>query len=134
MTRPCTVDRSASACSGTVVHAAERPGVQSALARASAAIDGAGLLLGRIAAVADSREPVPAGVVPRSHRDYAIAADQLAGAVETLLRASGSRGQAAGGPVERAWRDVHAAASHAALQFDSNAALYARHVLKEARS
>ncbi|KMS77318.1 hypothetical protein ACM01_01430 [Streptomyces viridochromogenes] len=119
---------------GSVVRAAERPTVQSALARASAAIDSAGLLLERVARAADSEGAGAQDLVPRSHRDHAIAADLLATAVESLMRACGARGQAEGSPVERAWRDVHAAASHAALQFDSNAALYARHVLGERQS
>ncbi|MDC0772587.1 acyl-CoA dehydrogenase family protein [Streptomyces sp. HD] len=114
---------------GRTVAAADKGSVQSALARTSAALDAAGLLLRRIAADADADAPPDPGAVPRSHRDYAVVAESLRDAVDRLQRASGAGGQAEGGPVERAWRDVHAAASHAALQFDANAAVYARHAL-----
>lgn len=110
---------------GRTVHARDRSSVQAALTRSAAAIDATGLLMERIADVADSGRPVPAGTIARSHRDYAVAAEYLAEAVERLFRASGARGQLEGSPVERSWRDVHAAAAHAALQFDSNAAAYA---------
>jgi alkylation response protein AidB-like acyl-CoA dehydrogenase len=114
---------------GREVHARDKASVQSALARSSVAIDAAELLLARIAATADGDEPVTPGLIARSHRDCAVAAEYLTDAVERLQRASGARGQAEDNAVARAWRDVHAAASHAALQFDVNAAAYARHVL-----
>ncbi|MEU2287237.1 acyl-CoA dehydrogenase family protein [Streptomyces sp. NPDC013178] len=109
---------------GRTVRAGEKASVQSALARSSAAVEAAGLLIGRIAGEADAG----AGSVPRNHRDFAVVAESLTDAVDRLQRESGARGQMEGAPVELAWRDVHAAASHAALQFDSNAAVYARHV------
>ncbi|MER5659954.1 acyl-CoA dehydrogenase family protein [Streptomyces mirabilis] len=114
---------------GRAVPSAEKASVQSALARSSAAVEAASLLIGRITATADADAEVPADAVPRSHRDYAVVAESLMDAVDRLQRESGARGQAEGSPVERAWRDVHAAAGHAALQFDSNAAVYARHML-----
>ena len=114
---------------GRKVAAREKASVQAALARSSAAIDAAEMLLMRIAAVADGDEPVGPGIVARSHRDCAVVAEYLTDAVDRLQRASGARGQSEDNPIQRAWRDVHAAASHAALQFDPNAAVYARHAL-----
>ncbi|MEU4349631.1 acyl-CoA dehydrogenase family protein [Streptomyces sp. NPDC023838] len=114
---------------GRTVPSAEKASVQAALARSSAAVETAALLIGRIAATADAAGEVTPDAVPRSHRDYAIVAESLQDAVDRLQRESGARGQAEGSPVERAWRDVHAAGSHAALQFDSNCAVYARHTL-----
>jgi two-component flavin-dependent monooxygenase len=114
---------------GRKVHAREKASVQAALARASAAIDASELLLTRIAAVADGDGPVDPGIVARSHRDCAVVAEYLTDAVNLLQRASGARGQSEDNAIQRAWRDVHAAASHAALQFDPNAAVYARHAL-----
>ncbi|MEV5374516.1 acyl-CoA dehydrogenase family protein [Streptomyces nondiastaticus] len=114
---------------GRTVQAAEKASVQSALARSSAAVDAARLVIGRIAADADTG--AGAGATPRSHRDFAVVAETLVEAVDRLQRESGARGQAQGSAVERAWRDVHAAASHAALQFDSNAAVYARHAFAQ---
>jgi alkylation response protein AidB-like acyl-CoA dehydrogenase len=114
---------------GRTVPSAEKASVQAALARSSAAVETAVLLLGRIAATADAGGELAPDAVARSHRDYAIVAESLMDAVDRLQRESGARGQAEGSPVERAWRDVHAAGSHAALQFDSNCAVYARHTL-----
>ncbi|WP_329580384.1 acyl-CoA dehydrogenase family protein [Kitasatospora sp. NBC_01250] len=115
---------------GRTVQAAEKPSVQSVLARASFAIDAAGLLLGRIAAQADAGAGPQ--TVPRNHRDFALIAETLTEAVDRLQHGSGARGQLEGSAVERAWRDVHAAASHAALEFDSNVGVYARSVLATA--
>lgn len=113
------------------VRARDRSSVQAALTRSAAAIDATGMLMDRIASLADSGRPVPYAAVAQSHRDYAVAAEYLADAVERLFRASGARAQLEDGPVERAWRDVHAAASHAAVQFDKNAAVYAGFTLGE---
>ncbi|MFC3998507.1 acyl-CoA dehydrogenase family protein [Nocardiopsis sediminis] len=114
---------------GRRVRAADRGSVQAALARSSAAVDAVELLIGRTAALADSGTPVPDADIARSHRDYAVAAEYLADAVEGVFRASGANGQADDNPVQRAWRDVHAAVSHAALRFDTGAAAYARSAL-----
>ncbi|MFJ9775904.1 acyl-CoA dehydrogenase family protein [Kitasatospora sp. NPDC101157] len=110
---------------GRTVRAGEKASVRSALARASFELDTAALVLGRIAAQADAGAAAEA--VPRNHRDFALVAATLTKAVDRLQRESGARGQLEGGPTERAWRDVHAAAAHAALQFESNADVYARH-------
>ncbi|MFC5183728.1 acyl-CoA dehydrogenase family protein [Actinomadura harenae] len=117
---------------GRVVQARDKATVQAALARSATAVDAAELLMGRIARIADSGREVTPGDVARSHRDYAVVAEYLVEAVERLYRVSGARAQMLGGPVERAWRDVHAATAHAALQFDTNTAVYAGHVLRAA--
>ncbi|WP_199510917.1 hydrolase [Nucisporomicrobium flavum] len=114
---------------GRVVHAREKPAVQAALARSTAAADTAELLLSRICALADAGQPIDDGVVARSHRDFAVVADSLTDAVERVLRSSGARAQTEENVIARAWRDVHTATSHAALQFDTNAAVYAQYVL-----
>ncbi|MFL1428173.1 MULTISPECIES: hydrolase [unclassified Nocardiopsis] len=114
---------------GAPVQARDKGSVQRAMVRASSAIDVVELLMGRTAAIADLGLPVDDGTVARGHRDYGVSAEALADAVETVMRASGARGQDETSPVTRAWRDVHAATSHAALQFDGNAAVYVRHAL-----
>jgi len=114
---------------GRLAPAREKPSVQAALARASAEIDAVGLLIEAVAAGADRGGAVPAAAVARSHRDHAVSAELLVSAVDRLFRAGGARAQDEASPVQRAWRDVNAAAGHAALQFDVNAAAYAAHVL-----
>ncbi|APE23184.1 MULTISPECIES: acyl-CoA dehydrogenase family protein [Streptomyces] len=110
----------------------EDPVVQQTLSRSAAEIDAAHLLLkaaatraddwpGGAAGARDAREAVTA----LNQRDAAGAVDLLVGAVERLMRAGGARGLIAGGGLERAWRDVHAIAAHAALQPAPAAAAYA---------
>ncbi|MER6097818.1 acyl-CoA dehydrogenase family protein [Streptomyces sp. NPDC001728] len=107
----------------------EDPVVQQALARCAAEIDAAHLLLGAAATRADDwtedGDGAGAAVVALNQRDSAVAVDLLAGAVERLMRTGGARGLIAGGGLERAWRDIHAIAAHAALQPAPAAAAYA---------
>ncbi|MER5204907.1 acyl-CoA dehydrogenase family protein [Streptomyces sp. NPDC002825] len=67
-----------------------------------------------------------------NQRDVALAVDLLTGAVERLMRTGGARGLNAGGGLERAWRDIHAIAAHAALQPAPAAAAYAATVFPPA--
>ncbi|MEV8587557.1 acyl-CoA dehydrogenase family protein [Streptomyces sp. NPDC051180] len=110
----------------------EDPAVQQTLARCSAEIDAARLMLETAAARADH----PAGGLmdaALNQRDAAVAVDLLAGAVERLMRTGGARGLIAGGGLERAWRDIHAVAAHAALQPAPAAAAYAATVFPSHR-
>ncbi|HEY0168617.1 MAG TPA: acyl-CoA dehydrogenase family protein [Jatrophihabitans sp.] len=102
---------------------ADRSTVQLTLARSAGEIDAAALLLDRVAWVAD-HGPVNAAVMARCGRDYTLATELLVGAVERLFRSEGARGQAETGQVQRAWRDVHCAAGHVGLQFDTAGAAY----------
>ncbi|MDV9193093.1 acyl-CoA dehydrogenase family protein, partial [Streptomyces sp. SR27] len=107
----------------------EDPVVQQTLARCAAEIDAAHLLLRAAATRADDwaggGEGAGATVVALNQRDSAVAVDLLVGAVERLMRTGGARGLIAGGGLERAWRDIHAIAAHAALQPAPAAAAYA---------
>ncbi|KQX59669.1 hypothetical protein ASE09_03380 [Streptomyces sp. Root66D1] len=105
----------------------EDPVVQQTLARCAAEIDAARLLLGAAAARADgwTAGGADATAIALNQRDSAVAVDLLVGAVERLMRAGGARGLIAGGGLERAWRDIHAIAAHAALQPAPAAAAYA---------
>ncbi|MFE3879347.1 hydrolase [Kitasatospora sp. NPDC059146] len=96
------------------------------LARSAAEIDAAGLLLGRVAELADAdRAPTPAETA-RNVRDSAFVVDTLVTAVNRLYRAAGTSGQVADGPLQRLWRDVNAIATHQALQFEPAARLFAQ--------
>ena len=97
------------------------------LSRTAAEIDAALLLIERAGAVADGGELSP-GVAARSARDAALAAELAVRAVDRLFRAGGSQPQADGHPVQRAWRDVHSATSHAALRPERAAGVYASQV------
>lgn len=103
------------------------PTAQHVLARSSAEIDAAGLLLRRAAGRADG---APLEDLPAAHnqRDAAAAVDMLVGAVERLYRHGGARAQGEAEPLQRFWRDLHALAGHGALQWPAAAAAYGRWV------
>ncbi|WP_432002434.1 acyl-CoA dehydrogenase family protein [Streptomyces sioyaensis] len=99
--------------------------VWEALARSSAELDAAALLLREVARRAD-REPRAEGGVAHGRRDAAVAAELVVTAVERLFRTGGSHGGCAEGELQRAWRDVHTATGHAALRLGSAAEAYGR--------
>ncbi|MEU8137725.1 acyl-CoA dehydrogenase family protein [Streptodolium elevatio] len=105
------------------------PAVQTAVARAAGEIDIAEMLLGRIAAGADDDAVVTGAQVARNGRDAALAVELMTSAVDRLFRSGGTRAQSDSHPLQRAWRDVHAAGSHVALQFDSGAEAFVNHLL-----
>ncbi|MEU7278987.1 acyl-CoA dehydrogenase family protein [Streptomyces sp. NPDC045431] len=100
---------------------------QDVLARSSAETDAAQLLLERAALRADLA-PLDDLPVAQNQRDAAVALDMLVGAVERLLRHGGAHAQRSASDLQRHWRDVHAVASHAAVQLAPAAAAYGRHV------
>ncbi|RKT19016.1 two-component flavin-dependent monooxygenase/oxygenase LndZ5 [Streptomyces sp. 1114.5] len=104
------------------------------LARSSAEIDAADLLLDRIAQLIDTAPAVTRAQVARNQRDCAFAAELLVGAVDRLMRASGAAGHSTGSVLQRLWRDIHTAGSHATLQFGPAAAGYARTELTGGRT
>ncbi|WP_308194482.1 hydrolase [Micromonospora cabrerizensis] len=105
------------------------PTYDGTLARSAGEIDAARLLLDRVAAVADGGA-VTALETARNSRDCALAVDLLVSAVDRLFRGAGTRAQADGNGLQRAWRDVNAAASHVVLQFEPAAAAYAAQTLR----
>jgi alkylation response protein AidB-like acyl-CoA dehydrogenase len=104
--------------------------LQQALARSTAEVDAAGLLLDAAARRADAE---PRSTLARSvalnQRDCAVAVDMLAAATERLYRHAGARAQLEDCALQRHWRDVHAIAAHAVLQLGPAAAAYAAQAL-----
>ncbi|MFG2095422.1 oxidoreductase [Streptomyces sp. NPDC048612] len=99
--------------------------VWEALARSSAELDAAALLLRDVVCRADA-EPRAEGGVAHGRRDAAVAAELVVNAVERLFRTGGSHGGHAEGELQRAWRDVHTATGHAALRLGAAAEAYGR--------
>jgi two-component flavin-dependent monooxygenase/oxygenase LndZ5 len=93
------------------------------LARSAGEIDAAELLLDRVATLADSGD-LAALPTARNLRDCALAVEILTIAVDRLFRTSGTSGTSATSPIQRFWRDVNAAASHVAVQFEPAATAY----------
>ena len=100
------------------------------IAEASAKIDAARLIMRStcIAAMADARR----GHVPdtaaktRMRRDGAFSVNLCTDAVSLLFAASGARGLATSGALQRQFRDAHAINSHIAFNFDAAATNYGR--------
>mgnify|MGYP001191717936 CR=1 FL=1 len=68
----------------------------------------------------------------RLRRDCAFAARLATAAVDRLFEASGGAALFTSHPVQRAFRDVHAAVAHIALNWDAAASIYGRTVLGHA--
>ncbi|AXI77262.1 acyl-CoA dehydrogenase family protein [Peterkaempfera bronchialis] len=101
------------------------PGAQEVLARASGEVHAAGLLVRHALGRADLAD-ITEQAVAENVRDFSLAAEMSATAVDRLMRAAGSRAQAVDSPLQRRWRDVVAATGHAALGFEAASALYSR--------
>jgi two-component flavin-dependent monooxygenase len=105
--------------------ARETAAAQQVLARTSAQIEAAALMLRRCAERADRGE-ITGLSVAENLRDAAFAVDSCLTATQELLRASGARALTEDDPVQRCWLDVSAVASHAVLDLENAAAVYAR--------
>lgn len=111
--------------------AAEDPFVQHRLAEADALVRG---VVQRLEANfaemdrhIDAGEPIPLGVRVRNKWDAQVIAKQAMEAVDLLFKASGGRGIREENPMQRFFRDVHAASNHAFLNADKgslNAGLF----------
>ncbi|TCK22212.1 acyl-CoA dehydrogenase family protein [Pseudonocardia endophytica] len=94
-----------------------------AIARAAVRVDTAQMLVERAADVLDAGEG-RSSLGVRNARDCAHAADLLTEAVGDLMSSAGTSAQHRGSALQRAWRDVTVAASHAALRFEKPAAAW----------
>ena len=112
---------------------AEFSTVQSRVAEASACIDAARLLMFRdLADAYDSvarGEPVSVEIRLRNRRDQAFCVRLLVQAIDALFLASGGQGIFLEKPLQRIWRDAHAAASHISLNWDSTGTMYGQALL-----
>lgn len=106
----------------TRANLADLQSVRLRVSEAQAELDAAYALIAR------DREEIArdgkAGIIPdvarrvRYRRDNSFAAMLSVRAVDRVLPLLGGRGLVTGHPVQRAWRDVHAAAHHVALTWD----------------
>jgi 3-hydroxy-9,10-secoandrosta-1,3,5(10)-triene-9,17-dione monooxygenase len=100
--------------------------VQVRLARAAANLDAAELLLRRAVDTAHAPNPPPLELRARTMRDCSRAAELCVEVIDALLGMSGTAGFAASHPIQRAWRDIHFAAMHVALNPEQNFAHFGR--------
>jgi alkylation response protein AidB-like acyl-CoA dehydrogenase len=112
---------------------AELTNLQLRLAEASAEVEAARLLC--LTTAQDNMAIVSAGEVldladlGRSRRNAAYAVKLAKSAVQGVFEATGGSGIYEGAPIQRAFRDVQAAASHIALGWDLSAMIYGKQVL-----
>jgi 3-hydroxy-9,10-secoandrosta-1,3,5(10)-triene-9,17-dione monooxygenase len=105
---------------------AQKVSTQVGMARAAADLDAADLLLRRAAQAPYEPEHTWPTILARSVRDFARASELTVGAIDALIGLSGSAGFASSHPVQRAWRDIHFAASHISLNTEANYSHFGR--------
>ena len=112
---------------------AELATVQLRVAEASACIDGARLMMFRdlaeAAALAQRGEPVSMDMRLRNRRDQAFCVRLAIQAIDALFLAAGGQGLFLDHPLQRFWRDAHAAASHISLNWDSTGSMFGQYLL-----
>ena len=107
--------------------------VQVKIAESAACIDTARLIMR--SHCTEAHRIAEAGEVPdiltkvRWRRDGAFSTELCVRAVDVLFKASGGSGLYDSNPIQRAFRDVHAAAAHISMIWDAQATTYGRVVL-----
>jgi 3-hydroxy-9,10-secoandrosta-1,3,5(10)-triene-9,17-dione monooxygenase len=105
---------------------AEKVATQVRMARAAADLDAAELLLRRASRTPPSIEAVTPELLARSIRDFARASELVVSAIDALITLAGTAGFASSHPIQRAWRDIHFAATHVSLNTEMNYAHFGR--------
>jgi alkylation response protein AidB-like acyl-CoA dehydrogenase len=111
---------------------AEFQTVQIRVGEASASIDAAALLIHRDLREAEeaARRGEPFGLDKRlrNRLDHAFSVRLLVQAVDALFLAAGGSSLTLKNPLQRFWRDIHAAATHISLNWDAVSSMYGQHV------
>ncbi|HTP97489.1 MAG TPA: acyl-CoA dehydrogenase family protein [Burkholderiales bacterium] len=104
--------------------------VQMHIAESSACIDAARLIMrancDQVQRTAEARQVPDMMTKARYRRDGAFSTELCVRAVDTLFVASGGGGLYEANPIQRAFRDVHAAAAHISMIWDAAATTYGR--------
>jgi resorcinol 4-hydroxylase (FADH2) len=112
---------------------AELTTIQLRAAEAAACIDAAKLLLFRDLAeaydMAARGEAVSVDVRLRNRRDQAFCVRLSLQAIDALFLAAGGQGLFLDHPLQRFWRDGHAAASHISLNWDAAGSMFGQYLL-----
>jgi alkylation response protein AidB-like acyl-CoA dehydrogenase len=99
---------------------AEKASTQVRMARVAADLDAADLLLRRATLAHHGPETEWPALLSRSIRDYARVSEITVQAIDELLALCGTAGFATSHPIQRAWRDIHFAATHISLNPEAN--------------
>ena len=112
---------------------AELTTVQMRVAEAAACIDAAKLLIFRDLAeaygMATQGEAANVDMRLRNRRDQAFCVRLLTKAIDALFLAAGGQGLFLDHPLQRFWRDAHAAGSHISLNWDSAGSMFGQYLL-----
>lgn len=110
---------------------AEFATVQMRVAEAAASLDAAELMIHRdLKETADATVRGAAGVDLRlrNRRDHAFVSRLAVQAVDALFTAAGGSSIGLRHPLQRFWRDIHAAATHVSTNWDAVGSMYGQHV------
>jgi len=105
---------------------AEFTSIQVHLARAAANLDAADLLMRRAVEVAESPVTPTLELRARTSRDQVRSSELIVDAMDMIMKISGAAGFASSNNIQRAWRDVHFAASHVSLNPEGSFAAWGR--------
>jgi alkylation response protein AidB-like acyl-CoA dehydrogenase len=112
---------------------AEFATIQSRVAEAAGSIDAARLTilhaLENAFAAAKAGEQANLDLRLRNRLTQAFSVRLLVQAVDALFLASGGQGIFTSKPIQRAWRDAHAAAVHVSLNWDAVSTMYGQYAL-----
>ena len=108
---------------------ADRHHIQVGVAEADAELDAAELLMRRVIADGAGDERPDERAQRRAARDWCYSGRLITDAVERLYRLAGTSAQVESNPIQRAWRDVHAGASHISLDLNTAGVNHARLLL-----
>lgn len=92
-------------------------------------IDEAELLLRRTIESLSQGGPLSIETIVRNRRDYSRLARLCVEAIEQIYLSSGGSINFKSNPLQRYWRDIHAMAAHAALNYDAAGEAYGRFIL-----
>ena len=103
------------------------------VAEASANVDAARTILMRhlaeTQALAEANRPITVDIRLRNRRTHAFAVKLLVQAVDALFYGSGGNALALERPLQRFWRDIHAAGVHISTNWDAVSTMYGQHAL-----
>ena len=79
--------------------------------------------------MAAAGQPITVEVRLRNRRTHAFAVKLLVQAVDAVFYGSGGNALALERPLQRFWRDIHAAGVHISTNWDAVATMYGQHAL-----
>ena len=107
--------------------------IQMRITEASANIDAARVItlrdLEEMLATVSRGEPPSKDLRLRNRRDHSFCVRLLVQAVDALFLAAGGQGLYLNTPLQRIWRDAHAAGSHISLNWDAVSTMYGQHLV-----